>query len=99
MVCQYKTYLAGDNIPETDQKENEPSSRKKRKAATGQPVEVQGIEVESRAELKGHTDAATAVLWAESDIICSGSMDHSVSTSSSHPPSSPANALLSPGPL
>lgn len=36
------------------------------------------VDIRHTAELTGHTDAATAVEWADDECIYSGSMDHSV---------------------
>ena len=61
-----------------DQPAQAAPKRKKKRADDGQAVMTGGIEQSQRAQLDGHTDAATSVAWAEAGVIYSGSMDHSV---------------------
>lgn len=62
----------------------EEGTKKKRKSGSGKSLPAQAVEVGHHSELTGHTDAATSVIWMEPETLHSGSMDHSVSSSSIH---------------
>lgn len=79
----YKFSFAGPGDVGAEMLESEiQNPRKRRKGARQSPVALtQGVEMQHSLELLGHKDAVTSTIWAESNAIYSGSMDHSVRSS------------------